>query len=124
MGVIFSFSSKEKVALTDSYAISFLIFKTLHLIEYAFLFTVTYRAVSNTFFKKGKNFFVIAFIITALFAISDEVHQLFVPTREGRLRDAIIDMIGAGIAWLSIKSLLPKAPKPLKTLAKSWHIHS
>lgn len=122
MTVIFLLSSRQKVALTDSYVVSFLIFKTLHLIEYAFLYTVTYRAVRNTIISTGKTPHIIAFGVTTLFALGDELHQSFVPTREGRLRDAIIDMFGAGIAWISIKQLLPKAPKALRNLAKQWHV--
>ncbi|MFH0749336.1 MAG: VanZ family protein [Candidatus Gottesmanbacteria bacterium] len=122
MIIIFVLSSQQKITITDSYTLSFILFKTIHVIEYAFLFTVTYRAIINTMVRKGKLPLVIAFIITALYAISDEYHQSFVPTREGRLRDAIIDIAGAAIAWISIKQLLPKAPGRLKTLVKHWHM--
>ncbi len=122
MGVIFLFSSRQKIAVTDSYVVSFLFFKTLHLIEYAFLYLVTYRAVKNTLPVRMFWVFLLPFIITALYAVSDEIHQTYVPTREGKPRDAIIDMFGAGISWVSLQQLLPKMPKKLKTLARSWHI--
>lgn len=122
MAVIFAFSARQKVAVTNSYVVSFLFFKTLHLIEYAFLFIVTYRATKNTMERKGNTPWIVAFIIVALYALTDEYHQTFIPSREGRLRDAIIDMAGAGIAWISIKQLLPKAPKKLKNLAKLWQL--
>jgi len=109
------------VALTDSYALSFLFFKILHLIEYIFLYMVCYRAFFNTGTRKDKAF-LYAFIITLLYAITDEIHQRFVPTREGRLRDVIIDAIGGGLGWILLIQFLPKAPKKLRNLAKKWQI--
>ncbi|MFZ2025252.1 MAG: VanZ family protein [Microgenomates group bacterium] len=122
MGVIFAFSARQKIAVTDSYVLSFMFFKTLHLIEYAFLYVVTYRAVKNTLGMQKSWIWLLPFCITVLFAITDELHQSYVPTREGKPRDAIIDMFGAMFAWISLKLLLPKMPKKLKNLAKSWQI--
>ena len=122
MAVIFLFSSRQKIALTDSYVVSFIFFKSLHLIEYAFLYIVTFRAVKNTLSIRNSWMWLVPFVITVLFAITDEAHQTFVPTREGKLRDVIIDILGVGIAWISLKTVLPKMPKKLKKLAKSWQI--
>ncbi|MGY3715190.1 VanZ family protein [Sutcliffiella cohnii] len=36
-----------------------------------------------------------AFLLSVVYAISDEVHQLFVPGRSGEVRDVIIDSAGA-----------------------------
>lgn len=36
-----------------------------------------------------------AFIICVVYAISDEVHQLFIPGRSGELRDVLIDSVGS-----------------------------
>jgi len=121
MMVIFVFSSKQKVAITDSYTVSFLFFKTLHLIEYATLYVLFYRAVRNTL-QISVLTFVVAFILTCIFAGSDELHQLYVPTREGKLRDVIIDGLGGGIAWIGIAWWLPKMPKKLKCLARNWQL--
>ena len=121
MMVIFAFSGRQKVALTDSYALSFLFFKILHLIEYIFLYVICYRAFFNTGTRKDKAF-LYAFIITLLYAMTDEIHQRFVPTREGRLRDVIIDAIGGGLGWILLTQWLPKAHRKLKNLAKKWQI--
>jgi len=40
---------------------------------------------------------MLALFICILFAISDEVHQLFVPGRGGQLKDVILDSTGAAI---------------------------
>jgi VanZ family protein len=123
MAVIFVFSSRQKVALTESYIVSFLFFKTLHLVEYCILYGVTYRALRNTIQKQNASW-ILAFIIISLYAVTDEVHQRFVPTREGTVRDAIIDMFAGGFAWIYLRYILPKAPKKLRKLARSWQIVS
>lgn len=123
MGIIFYFSSRERIQVSDVYPINFIFFKTLHVLEYALLFLFSYRAVRISFRQRAEVFWVIqAYMITLVYAITDELHQVFVPTREGRLRDVIIDAIGGLIAWYLIQYILPKGPKRLKTLAKSWGI--
>lgn len=113
MTVIFFLSARESVQVADEPLINFLFFKTLHVIEYAILFVLYYRALKNK---------TAALLLTLLYAATDEIHQLFVPTREGRLRDVIIDAIGAGMSWILITHLLPQAPKKLRALAKSLEI--
>lgn len=56
----------------------------------------------------GYKGFIIALIICVLYAISDEIHQLYVPGRGGQVKDVIIDSAGAlvGIGvykWLNRK---------------------
>jgi len=99
MGVIFFFSTRQRITVSDHYAVNFLFFKMLHVIEYAVLYMLTFRATKNP---------VASFIIVILYAASDEIHQLFVATREGTVRDVIIDTLGAGLAWIFIKKLFVK----------------
>ena len=115
MVVIFFLSGRESTQVSDAQLINFLFFKTLHVIEYAILFALYVIAI-------GINNFAAAFLLTLIFAMTDEIHQLFVPTREGRARDVIIDTLGALLSWILISRLLPKAPKKLRALAKSWGI--
>src|SRR3989338_1667384 len=85
MAIIFLASTRESVQVSDEFTINFLFFKTLHVLEYAILFALYYRALRNTLDRK--NIVVLlttAFLLTILFAISDEFHQTFVPTREGK----------------------------------------
>lgn len=51
-----------------------------------------------------------AFLCTLLYAATDELHQIFVPSRQGMLADVFIDMAGAlfgllfvRVFWLSRK---------------------
>lgn len=41
-----------------------------------------------------------AFVFSALYAASDEFHQLFIPGRSGEVRDVLIDSAGAAIGLL------------------------
>jgi VanZ family protein len=111
MAIIFVFSVRPSVSVSGDYWLNFLFFKTLHVLEYAVLYILTYRATKNP---------ITSFIIVIVYAGSDEIHQLFVPTREGRVRDVIIDTLGAVAAWISIKKLLPKSPKKLRQQVRHW----
>ena len=117
MIIIFILSSRQRLTVSHEYVLNFIFFKTLHMVEYGTLFLLCVRA-SNMSGKVGIwEVYKRAFIITILYAISDELHQTFVPTREGSLRDVIIDGIGASIIWYFLSIQLPKAPKKLKRWA-------
>jgi VanZ family protein len=121
MVVIFFFSSRQKVAVSNADTINFLFFKTLHVLEYSFLMILALRATKKTLRTRHV---LLALAICIVYAISDEIHQTFVPTREGRLRDVIIDTTGASFAWIFLQYGLPKMPKKLKDLARSLQISS
>lgn len=55
----------------------------------------------------GNKAILIAISIAVIFAISDEVHQLFVPGRGGQIKDVIIDSAGAlvGIIYKGLYGL-------------------
>lgn len=125
MIVIFLFSTRESVQVSPEHVVNFVFFKTLHVLEYAILFVLYYRALKNSFSTRTSiSVFLAAFLFTILYAITDEVHQTFIPTREGKPRDVIIDAIGASLAWFTIARLLPKAPKKLQEWARFWHVTS
>lgn len=106
MALIFYFSSRESIGITETLIFDFIIFKTLHIIEYAILYFLLYRAFSIIQGKKLKTIHMTyAFLIALIYAVIDELHQTFVPTREGRLRDVFIDMIGIGGMIVIIKRL-------------------
>jgi VanZ family protein len=123
MIVIFLLSSRHSVTVSPEYFLNFVFFKTLHIIEYAILFTLTTRALyRGGAGMMGRDVYVWAFIMTLVYAMSDELHQQFVPSRQGHLRDVIIDGVGAGLTWYYLSQLLPKAPKKLRNLAKNLDI--
>jgi VanZ family protein len=123
MGIIYYFSSRQKISVSADSTLNFIFFKTLHVIEYAVLYFLLFRAYKNLFsLRKFTWWSLTAYVTTVLYAATDETHQLLVPGREGRLRDVIIDASGALISWIIIAKLLPVLPKKLKQLAVFWGI--
>ncbi len=115
MAIIFYFSSFPKVSITENTLYAFIFFKTLHIIEYAILYFLLFRAF---YFLNNKKFslkdkFILTISIAILYAISDEVHQTFVPTREGRLRDVFIDTASILLMYIYIRSNLSRLKKYL-----------
>ena len=117
MMVIFYFSSRHSVKVSNDYWIQFAIFKSLHLIEYAFLYLLSYRALFNTVKLKQKMLLLTALIFIVIYAATDEYHQSFVISREPALRDVIIDAVAGGFTAFYIWKLLPKTPQKLLKLA-------
>lgn len=68
--------------------------KAAHMTEYAILAVLLYIWLGKWQFTTGKKMFL-AIIAAALYAASDETHQLFVAGRSGRLTDVLIDSSGA-----------------------------
>jgi hypothetical protein len=120
--IIFLFSSQPTVVVSEIYWPDFFFKKTIHLIEYGSLFVLLYRALKGTVKRKPFHLALFAFILTVLYAASDEYHQTLIMGRTGTLRDIIIDSFGAGLAWWGIWKWLPKAPKKLKLWAKKLQI--
>jgi len=115
MGLIFYGSSRPKVSLSENYWLSFLFFKSLHVIEYGILFTLWRFALY------GKPYSIkYSVTISLLYGAFDEIHQTFVPTREGRLRDVIIDLVGVLIFWLFLLERLEKIVKKKSLLRKLY----
>ncbi|MEI6533598.1 MAG: VanZ family protein [Candidatus Roizmanbacteria bacterium] len=105
MGIIFFLSSHTRLTLSGQSQTDFLFFKMGHLIEYAILYFLIFRALfslkPNQKFQT--NLAIKALIIAVLYAFSDEFHQTFVPTREGAFRDVMIDSLGICIMLSYIK---------------------
>lgn len=85
--------------------------KLLHAIVYGILGFLTARAF---YFKTSesikRNAFKLSFITVFLFAISDEIHQSFVPGRSAEFGDLIADLIGMTLAQIIFFSRLGIAP--------------
>lgn len=96
MAFIFFLSSRQTTGIGTTRVDRFLILKSFHLIEYAVLFVLLFFATK----KKQLSFF-----ISYLYAISDELHQSFVPGRMGKFSDTIIDLIGIYIGICSVQKL-------------------
>jgi VanZ family protein len=79
---------------------------TAHFVEYAlFGLTLTWGATSGFQQPLTSKIVVVLGVIIALYAISDEFHQSFVPNREASLGDVTMDVLGAaacvGMVWVT-----------------------
>ena len=83
---------------------------------HVFIFTVLgflLRICLESWFSGKKRLLLSAFLIGAVYAASDEVHQLFVPGRTGSVQDILLDcggvilgvLIAAGIIRLLSKRI-------------------
>jgi|SRR5690625_4615422 len=122
MGVIFYLSHQPATASsTLSSGITEIIIRTLKTI--APFMDLELHAFHH-FIRKGAHFFAyfmlgflvihalemrhvkgmaLALAISVLYAISDEVHQLFIPGRSGEVRDVLIDSAGAVVGIISYR---------------------
>lgn len=103
MVVIFAFSSRHRLVVTHSPVYDFVIFKFLHMLEYAILYFLLFRAFYSLSSQVSRKAAATSFLIAVLYAASDEIHQTFVPTREGKLRDVFIDTLGITLMYIYIK---------------------
>lgn len=85
----------------------FILRKAAHFTEYFILSFVFYRAmvISGVRVKKSM---IVTLVFCFLYAVSDEVHQVFVPGRAFAVGDIIIDTLGAalGIIVIYFKNLI------------------
>ena len=82
--------------------------KFLHLIEYLILSSLLYNALKASFlYLDLKLLLWFAFFLATLYAISDEIHQIFVPMRQFDVMDIAFDGIGAflGSYWFYRKGI-------------------
>lgn len=96
--VIFLFSSRPDLPSNQIYVLDFIIKKSAHMTEFGIFTFLLYRAFK---FKKIDT----SFLIALSYAFTDEIHQLFVPGRDGKLTDVFIDLLGILIVAKLIKKL-------------------
>lgn len=84
--------------LSESQAVLFnVIFrKSVHLGAFGILAVLFYHSFEN------RRFFI-AWLTTTLYAVTDELHQAFLPDRTGSIIDVGIDSLGAFLALILIK---------------------
>lgn len=106
MGVIFVASSRSSLPFVLNKTVDFATKKAGHVTEYGVLAFLLWRAISKERGWAALPSFGGAFVLSLLYAISDEFHQTFVPGRSGRLADVGSDVLGVILAlgliwWLS-----------------------
>lgn len=82
--------------------------KILHIIAFgSFAFTLTFWFTAEKWINNMQKYALLVVCITALYGISDEVHQYFVPNRSSSFYDLLADTVGAFLA-VGLKLLLIK----------------
>lgn len=80
--------------------------KTAHVVEYAILAVLLWRALRKP--QKGQwgpwshRVGLMAFALATLYAITDEFHQSFVPSRQGQFTDVLLDSFGAALGLFAL----------------------
>jgi VanZ family protein len=101
MGVIFYFSSVSTAGIGTDETFRFTFFKSLHLLEYAMLGILLFVGIRK----------VNVTIATAyVYAISDEIHQYFIPGRHCKFSDTLIDLAGMIIGLIFVVIIRKKLP--------------
>jgi VanZ family protein len=87
---LFPHVSDERIAVAH-----FILRKCGHFSEYAILGFLAARAfVSSTHSALQRRWFLAALILVCIYALSDEYHQSFVPSRTASIYDSLIDIAG------------------------------
>jgi VanZ family protein len=90
-----------QISIATILSIHFALRKLGHLIEYGIFAVLLWRALRSTLTSIRTTAIVgLVFFASLTFAVSDEFHQSFVPTRTASVRDVMIDVCGALVGLL------------------------
>ena len=97
---LFPHITGERIALFH-----FLVRKAGHFTEYAILGLLAARAFASSHTALRRSWFFAALILVSVYALSDEYHQSFVPSRTASIYDSLVDMAGglAALVWWRMK---------------------
>ena len=95
-----SWPEEEQEAFADK--IEYPIRKAAHASEYALLALLLFGALGLEGFRR----YAVAWGGATLYAVTDEIHQLFVPGRAGAVTDVCIDSAGAMTGMLILAGIL------------------
>ncbi len=98
MGVIFGFSSmsgySQRGELTWS---EWFVRKGAHVGEYTILTFFIFRVIWKRLQREPLKAFLLTAFFSLVYAVSDELHQHFVPLRQGKVGDIFIDLVGISL---------------------------
>ena len=83
----------EEVKVSIIEELQFIVRKSAHFIGYMILGILASGLILQ--YENINKKYPLAFLICVIYAISDEIHQLFVPGRAGQIRDVLIDSAGS-----------------------------
>lgn len=100
MAAIFIFSAQTSLPGAPDDVLDTFLKKFMHAGAYALL-ARAYRRGLKTTRLSARQAWLAAWVLAALYALSDELHQSLVPGRNARVADWIIDLCGAGMGLLA-----------------------
>lgn len=95
-GLIFYLSSQPGLSIATGPA-DFWTRKPGHIVEYAVLAALLYRALSSSSISNHRKIIFYSCLTALIYAISDEFHQSLVFNRTGKVTDLVFDSVGIGI---------------------------
>ncbi len=110
-----SFSEARQKQITDT--VTFIVRKSAHFTEYLVLGALVFWCLYKTKEKRLRT--ALAAVLTSLYSVTDELHQLFSDGRSCELRDVLIDTCGGitgALAALLIFVLWEKRTKSFKQI--------
>jgi len=81
--------------------------KSWHVFAFFVLTALVYRAFRTYKFSKSDSY-ILGILFSFIYAISDEIHQLFVLGRHGRVTDVLIDLTGTALFIILVRILTGK----------------
>jgi VanZ family protein len=96
MGVIFLLSAQPGLRVSQDPAVDAPARAVGHITVFAVLGALLTHALARPG-RTMRRTIALAVLLAALYAVSDEAHQAFVPERTARLRDVLLDVGGASI---------------------------
>ena len=100
--VIFAFSAQPDLPHVPQSLLDLLVRKGAHMTEYAILAVLLYRALVPAVVREGPSAPLLAWLLAVAYAMSDEVHQSFVPGRTAAVLDVGIDATGALLGLIAL----------------------
>ena len=101
-GTCIYFSAQENIQLPNVSSVD----KILHLIAF-FIYGLSLQFFFIALFQKNKTnnkkYAILTIIVGFTFALSDEIHQYFVPGRRADIIDLLVDWLGICLSLLCIK---------------------
>jgi VanZ family protein len=81
--------------------LTFMVRKSAHVIAYLILGMLAYSAL-RLHVRTPRVLLALSSSLVVLYAVSDEIHQLFTPGRSGEIRDVLIDSVAGMVGILLI----------------------
>lgn len=97
LGYIFSGKAYDRILWLAQWIVR----KAAHFLLFAILGICVYKSLN---FGTRRRRVIIALTICVLYAISDEIHQMFIPGRAGRVSDVVIDSVGIAAGQFVIRN--------------------